>query len=77
MAEAKKANPKLDEWLSHPEDFMKELGQIEENTIKLSVFTDYHAQVTSVFKDLFERMSTLDKKAGKELKDEFTAMCDE
>ena len=77
MAEAKKVNPKLDEWLSNPEDFMRELGQIEENTIKLSVFTDYHAQVTSVFKDLFERMTALDKGDDQDLKDKFTEMCDE
>ena len=60
LAAAKKANKKLNEWLSHPDEFIKELGKIDEKTIKLSVLVDYHSEVTYVFKDLFERMSAID-----------------
>ena len=45
-----------------------------EKSIKLSEFIDYHAWVTSVFKELFEGMAVLNPEAGLELETKLKSM---
>ena len=74
FAKAKSQSAELEKWINQPEDFIQELGSDQIKSIKMSEFTDYHACVTSVFKEIFEGMSALNPEAGLELETKFKSM---
>ena len=71
---AKRHSPELEKWVNQPENFIKELGSDKIKSIKMSEFTDYHAWVTSVFKEIFEGMSALNPEAGLDLETKFQSI---
>ena len=71
---AKEKNQQLEHYMSHPEDFIKKLGDKREQTINLMAFTDYHAKVSSSFKEIFDKMAELNPEAAAELEPKFQSV---